>query len=259
MRRTIFVTTVLVLAFAGSARAQDTTISATLAPHTPAAGAKLHVAVSGAAPELSGALPEALTLDLQRGFALDIKTIATRCDASHAPSGDCPAASRIGSGSALVHASGLLTADIPATIAIFLADPVQAGDLASAVLRVDVGGESRAVRARLYALGSGPFGYELLATGFAAAIPTFAGVVFELRSLVLDIGVRRNITKTVIKRVRVTRNGKRVTVRRKVKRKVRHDLIRNPKACPGSWSARVTVRVAGSDRPRDIAIPCTAA
>jgi hypothetical protein len=250
---------VLVLAFAGSARAQDTTISATLSPNTPAAGSKLHVGLEGAAPELSGAIPEAIALDVQRGFTLDPATIATRCDASHAGTGDCPDASRIGSGQALVHASGLLTADIPATIAIFLADPLQAGDLASVVLRVDAVGQSRALRARLYALPSGPFGYELLAAGFAAAVPTFPGVMLELRSLSLDMGVRRNITKTKIKRVRVTRNGKRVTVRRRVKVKVRHDLIRTPKTCAGSWVARVTVRVAGSDRARDVAIPCMAA
>jgi hypothetical protein len=259
LRRTILVTTALVLMLAGTARAQDTTISSSLIPNTPGAGSKLHVAVSGAAPELTGALPESLTLGLQRGFKLDVATIATRCDANHAPIGDCPAASRVGSGSALVHASGFVNADIPATIAVFLADPVQAGDLASVVLRVDAVGQSRTVRARLLALPSGPIGYELRAAGFAAAIPAIPGVTVELRGLVLDIGVRRNITTTVIKRVKVTRNGKRVTVRRKVKRKVRHDLIRNPKTCAGSWVARVTLRVAGSDRVRDVPIPCTPA
>lgn len=259
MRRTILVTAVLVLALAGSARAQDTTISATLTPNAPAAGTTLHVGVDGAAPELAGALPESLTIGLQRGFQLDLVAVGARCDANHAPIGDCPEASRIGSGRALARASGLLNADIPATIAIFLADPVQAGDLASVVLRVDAAGQSRAVRARLVRLATGPFGYELRATGFAAAIPTLPGVVFSLRFLTLDITARRSVTTTVIKRVRVTRDGKRVTVRRKVKRKVRHDLIRNPKTCAGSWSARVTVRISGTDRPRDLAIPCTAA
>ena len=259
MRRTMLVTTALVLVLAGTARAQDTTFSSSLIPNTPGAGSKLHLSIGGAAPELTGAVPESLTLGLQRGFKLDVATIATRCDASHATLGDCPAASRIGSGSALVHASGLVNADVPATIAVFLADPVQAGDLASVVLRVEAIGQARAVRARLLALPSGPIGYELLATGFASAIPAIPGVAIALRGLVLDIGVRRNITTTVVKRVKVTRNGKRVTVRRKVKRKVRHDLIRNPKTCPGSWVARVTVRVAGTDRARDVPIPCIAA
>ena len=259
MRRTIFVTAVLVLALAGSARAQDTLISASLAPNAPAVGTTLHVGVDGAAPELAGALPESLIVHLQRGFALDLVAVRSRCDASRAPIGDCPEASRIGSGQALARATGLLNSDIPATIAIFLADRVQAGDLASVVLRVDAGGSSRAVRARLIALRTGPFGYELRATGFAAAIPTFPGVVFSLRFLTLDITARRTVTTTVTKRVRVTRNGKRVTVKRKVKRKVRHDLIRNPKTCAGSWGARVTVRIAGADRARDLAMPCTPA
>lgn len=260
MRRTLIVTTALALAFAASARAQDATISAALAPATPGAGSKLHVEVGGAAPELpGGALPESLTLGLQRGFALDVGTVRTRCDADHAPTGDCPAASRIGGGHALVHASGLLNTDVPAAIAIFLAEGVRAGDLASVVMRIDAGGGSRALRARLVVPATGPFGYELRATGFAAAIPTFPGVLFELRTLALDLGVRRTIATTVVKRVRVTRNGKRVTVRRKVKRKVRHDLIRNPRACAGSWTARVTIRIAGVDRPRDVAIPCSRA
>jgi hypothetical protein len=259
MRRTIFVTAALVLALAGSAWAQDTTIVASLAPNAPAVGTMLHVGVDGAAPEVAGALPESLTLGLQRGFALDVVAVRARCDANHAGIGDCPEASRIGSGSALAHASGLLNQDIPATIAIFLADRLRPGDLASVVLRVDVGSQSRAVRARLLAPRSGPLGYELRVTGFAAAVPTFPGVVFSLRFLSLDIGARRRVTTTVAKRVRVTRNGKRVTVTRKIKRKVRHDFIRNPKTCPGSWTARVTVRVAGTDRSRDVAMPCTPA
>jgi hypothetical protein len=39
-----------------------------------------------------------------------------------------------------------------------------------------------------------------------------------------------------------------VTVGRKVKRAARHDLVRKPKTCAGRRSARMTVRVAGTDR-----------
>ncbi len=259
MRRTFFITAALVLALAGSASAQDTAITATLNPNTAGAGSKLHVAIGGAAAELGGALPESVTLHLQRGFKLDLATIPTRCDAMHAPTGECPAASRIGSGAALAHTSGLISADVQATIDIFLADAVQAGDLAGVVLRVNVANQSRSVLARLRALPSGPFGYELSAAGFADAIPSLPGLAIELRGLVLDLGLRRNVTTTVTRRVKVTRNGKRVTVRRKVKRKVRHDLIVNPKSCARSWSARVTVRIAGTDRARDLAVPCAKA
>ena len=229
----MFITTVLVLAFAGSARAQDTLISATLNPNTPATGTKLHVAVGGAAPELAGALPETLSLDLQRGFLLDVATIPTRCDASHVPKGDCPAASRIGSGAALVHASGLVNADVPVDDRRL---PRRPGAGRRSRERRAAAGRRRAVqgiRARLITLPSGPFGYELRAAGFAGAVPTIPGATLALKNLTLDIGKRRNILTTVTKRVKTARNGKRVTVTKKVTRKVRHDLIKTPKTSSG--------------------------
>jgi hypothetical protein len=76
---------------------------------------------------------------------------------------------------------------------------------------------------------------------------------------VLDVGAKRTVTKTVVKRVRVTRDGKRVTVRRKVRRKVTYNLLRNPKTCATAWGVRLTMRVAGADRIKDIGIPCAAA
>src|ERR1044071_3475939 len=114
MRRIIVVASAfaLALAFAGSAAAQDATMSTSLTPNAPGVGSKLHLEVSGAAPELAGAVPESLTLVVQRGFAVDGAAVAQRCDADHAAIGDCPESSRVGSGQALVHASGLLTADV---------------------------------------------------------------------------------------------------------------------------------------------------
>ena len=138
MRRTIFVTAVLVLALAGSARAQDTPITASLTPNAPAAGSTLHVGVDGAAPELAGALPESLVarpaarlrarprrgpLALRRQPCVDRRLPARRAGSAAARRWRARA--------------GCINADIPATIAIFLADRVQAGDLASVVLRVD--------------------------------------------------------------------------------------------------------------------------
>ncbi len=90
-------------------------------------------------------------------------------------------------------------------------------------------------------------------------MPAVPGLSFGLKSLSLDLGARRRVTKTTTKRVRVTRNGKRVTVRRKVKRRVTYHLLRNPKTCTGAWAVRLTVRVAGTDRARDVAVPCVSA
>lgn len=254
---TIVVTALaLLLAPAAGAQAQDATISASLMPNAPGVGSTLHVGAEGAAPELSGAIPQSVVLDVQRGFAVDLVAVAVRCAGPALTSGACPAASRIGAGKAVAHASGLLTRDIEATIDLFLAAPAQAGDLASVVVRVTAAGAPRMVRARLLKLASGPFGYELRLDGFAGTVPAVPGVALTLRYLTLDVGARRRVTTTVVRRVRVTRRGKRVTVRRKVRRSVRHDLIRNPTTCAGGWAVRATVRVADTDRVRDVAVPC---
>jgi hypothetical protein len=259
MRRITLVTAALVLVLAGTAHAQSGDITATLKPNAPKAGAALHVSVLGTAPELGGALPDALVLDLQRGFVLDLGAVAKRCSRDLALTGDCPAASRIGNGRAVASATGIFLADVPATVDLFLADRVQAGDLASVAMKVTAFNSSRTVVARLIAPPTGPYGYELRAEGFAAVVPKVTGVAFGLKSLTLDVGARRNVTTTVVKRKKVRRNGKLVTVKRKVKKVVRHDLIRNPKTCAtGAWSVLVTVNIAGSDRMRAVTAPCAA-
>lgn len=80
MRRiTLTTTAALVLMLAASARAQDTTITGALTPNTPGAGSRVHVEVSGTAPEIAGSLPESISLGVQRGFALDVRAVAVTC------------------------------------------------------------------------------------------------------------------------------------------------------------------------------------
>ena len=257
MRRiTMATTAALVLGLGASAHAQDTTITGGLTPNTPGDGSRVHIEVGGAAPEIAGSLPESIALGIQRGFALDVRAVAATCKGAALTSGDCPAKSRIGSGQAIVGATGLVNQDIPATLDVFLAQRVQAGDLASAVVLIKGAGLSRAVRTRLLAPASGPIGYELRLEGIAGAVPAVPGVNLALRSLTLDLGARRRVTKTTTKRVRVTRDGRRVTVRRKVKRRVTYNLLRNPRTCNGAWAVRLTVRAAGVDRVRDVGVPC---
>ena len=62
-------------------------------------------------------------------------------------SGACPAASRIGSGRALVRAGGLLVANLPATIDVFLAERVEPSDL-RASSSSSAGGGGRSTTAR---------------------------------------------------------------------------------------------------------------
>ena len=254
---TITTTTALVLMLAGPAHAQDTTITGGLTPNTAGAGSRVHIDVSGLAPELAGSLPQSVTLGVQRGFKLDVRAVAARCTGGALTTGKCPAKSRIGTGQAIVTTRGLLNQDIPATIDVFLADRVQPSDVASAVVVFGAVGASRVVRTRLLAPATGPVGYELRFDGIADAVPAIPGVAFGLRSLSLDLGARRRVTTTTYKRVRVNRDGRRVTVRRKVTRRVTYNLLRNPKTCTtGAWSVRLTMGVAGTDRARDISVPC---
>ena len=254
---TISTATALVLMLAPAAQAQ-TTITGGLTPNTAGAGSTVHIEIGGAAAELSGQIPESIALGVQRGFAFDARAVAVRCTGTAVTSGACPAQSRIGSGQAVVHAGGFLNADIQATIDVFLADRVQPADVASAVVVVSAAGLSGVVRTRILALAGGPVGYEVRLEGIAAAVPAVPGVSFSLKSLSLDLGARRKTTKTTTKRVRVTRNGRRVTVRRKVRKRVTYHLLRNPKTCPGAWGVRLTLRVAGTDRQSDVAVPCNA-
>jgi len=259
MRRiTMATTAAFVLVLGASASAQDATITGGVLPNTAASASRVHVQVAGTAPELAGALPDSIALGVQRGFALDTRAVAERCGGQAATTGACPAASRIGLGQAIVHVSGFVNQDVPATIDVFLADPVQAGDVASAVVLVSGAGLSRAVRTRLLAPATGPVGYELRLEGIAGAVPTVPGVTLTLQSLTLDIGALRKVTKTTTKRVHVRRNGRRVTVKRKVKRRVTYTLLRNPKTCGGAWAVRLTISAGGADHVRDIAIPCAA-
>src|ERR1700710_1924061 len=100
MRRITIAMTALVLALASTARAQSGDITGILKPDAPQSGAALHVGGLGTAPELGGALPDSLVLDLQRGFVLDLASVAKRCSRDLALTGDCPPASRIGRGHA---------------------------------------------------------------------------------------------------------------------------------------------------------------
>lgn len=144
---------------------------------------------------LSGAT-QSVALGVQRGFALDVRAVAVRCTGGALTSGTCLAESRIGTGEAVVRASGLLNQDIPATLDVFLAEPVEPADVASAIVVMSAVGVSRSVRTRLLAPATGSVGYELRLEGIASAVPAIPGVSFGLRSLSLDLGARRRVTKT---------------------------------------------------------------
>jgi hypothetical protein len=220
--------------------------------------------VSGGTATSGQQVPQAIVADFQPGFGFDPDAVAERCSPGQASGGACPEASRIGSGQAVVTASGPFLApggqDFTATIDLFLAPPVQTGDLAGVVLQVSVPNMGRrSLTGRILRLPPGPFGTELRFEGLDQAGQAPPGYSATLKQLDVTVGAHRSVTTTrkVRRRVR-TRHGRRRTRTRTVRHTVAHDLITNPATCDGAWEGRLTVHYSDHDDTQDLSTPCTA-
>jgi len=208
--------------------------------------------------------PRSIVLDILRGFKIDVRSRAARCSDAAAQSFQCPDASRIGSGSAIVNARSFFLPsggkDLTVSIAAFLAPPAGAGDLASVVLLVNESttGTRRVLRGRLVRLASGPFGAELSidVSGIAGAP---VGVTLKVTRFRMLVGARRTVrrVKIVKKRVR-TRHGTKVR-RKRVVRRVRYNLITNPRTCAGTWPYQVRVLFPSRESTLTGGMACTPA
>ena len=188
-------------------------------PNAPAVGSMLHVGVDGAAPELAGALPESLTLHLQRGFALDLAAVAARCDASHARHRRLPARTAASAAGARRRArAALLNADDPGDDR----DLPRRSDAARATWRAWCCGSTSAASRAPCARDCSPCRAGRSATSCVRrASPPRSRRSPASSSTLRCLSARhrrapQRSRRPSIKRVRVTRNGKRVTVRRKV-------------------------------------------
>lgn len=225
---------------------------ATLTPNKAGKASRLHVELDAAAADFGGRFPDAVVADIQKGFKLDPKAVATTCSDAAANSVSCPAAARIASGSAVISAGAFGT--YTAKVEGFLAQTKQAGDLAGVILQITEPQTQikKSVRGRVV-VGGGEFGYQIRFEQLTAALPPLPpGVTLQLQSLAFDVGANRTVKKKVKKKV----NGKRRTVT--VKKK--YSLITNPKTCTAAgWKARVTARFTdGSQVVRDYTVTCTA-
>ena len=166
-------------------------------------------------------------LGLQRGFRLDVRARTGRCSRAQAESFSCPAAAKIGSGFAIVRATGAIvpggSQDFRAEIDIHLAPRQRAGDLAGVVISVQepVTGQKGTAYGRLLSRPRQRFGQQLRFDRFPATGNPPAGVEVTLRRLHLEAAAFR----------RIRRNG----------RRIRLTLIRNPDRCRGLWRARSQV------------------
>jgi hypothetical protein len=241
------------------------------AADAPAGAVKLAPATAGSASELQvdigqealnqgnggGERARSLSLFGTRGLKFDPRSVVDRCSDSRADAFDCPAASRIGSGSAQGRAEGALVPgggmDFTASIDVFLAAPRQTGDVAGVVVQVSEpqSGQRFNGKGRIVPVGSGPFGSETRFDGLSGdggQLPP--GVTVTLKRVQLRIGAKR----TVKRKVTVRRNGKR---RRAVKR-VRYSLLTNPRTCTGSWPYRLRVEYPSRTDDFDGGIACSA-
>jgi hypothetical protein len=206
--------------------------------------------------EAAGQGVRSIVLSAARGFKVDPRSRAKRCSADQASRFACPRASRIGTGEVKGHATGAALPggryDFTAQVQTFLAPPQQSGDVAGVVLEISEPGTNQrgSVTGRIVRVPSGPFGLELRFEGLDQAIPAFPGVTITIDRITLSAGARR----TVVRKRRVRRGGRRVTVRRRVT----YNLIRNPGTCSGSWPFQLKLGYADREDVTDGSTPCRA-
>ena len=184
-------------------------------------------------------------LGLQRGFKLDVRARRGRCSRMQAESFSCPASAKIGTGFAIVRATGAIFnggfQDFRAEIDIHLAPKRRPGDLAGVVISIQEpdSGQRGTVYGRLLSRPRQPFGQQLRFDSFPSPGDPPPGVTVSLQRLHLEAAAFR----------RVRRNG----------RRIRLALIHNPDRCTGSWRARSQVGFAdGTSRTTFLRAGCRA-
>jgi hypothetical protein len=239
-------------------------VNVTLSPPVAGKAARLSVTATGQATSTGQQPPKSISLFVARGFRVDPRARGEVCTDEQRKALRCPAASRIASGSAEGEATFLLQRfPFRATIEAFLMRRLQPGDVAGVAFALRASGRQSSGRGRLLRVGgSGPFGLELRFD----ELPSFqvpVGASAQLTRFELTVGANR----TVRERRRIKRRAQKKALTRKQRRRkrrryrivrVRHDLIRNPATCPGSWPFQL--RVAFPSAPevvRDGSVTCS--
>ncbi|MDQ3935195.1 MAG: hypothetical protein M3340_11270 [Actinomycetota bacterium] len=212
-------------------------------------------------PKAGGQSPRQLFVSVAAGFKGDARARSETCSSQRAAGFDCPGNSKIGTGTAnatLVHNGGAFAPQpLVADMEIFLAPPQQSGDVGGVVLQVKERstGQRATVTGRLVKLGA-PYGLGLQ---FENLDPLTAGAPegFHIRveRVQTDIGASRTVKKKAYRYVR--RNGKKKRVA--YYKKIRYDLVRNPRTCPsGGWPYAVRlVYPNGAESVREASMECT--
>jgi hypothetical protein len=209
-------------------------------------------------PQANGRSPQSVVMAVTQGFKFDPRARSERCSDAQAKAFDCPGNSKIGSGTANITASnGVFTQPLVADVQIFLAPPVKSGDAAGVVLYVKERstGQQGTTTGRIVKT-SGSFGLEVRFEDLAGAQQAPEGFTVRIDRFQTDVGASR-YEKVKVCCKTVKKNGKKKKV--KYLKKVRRDLIVNPKTCGGSWAYQVRLRYSATEESvRDGAAPCSA-
>jgi hypothetical protein len=252
MRKLVVVLCALTLAGAGTAvAAQGGTATGALTASHASAASGIAVSLTG----LSG-FPTSLEVLLQRGFTASTNAVAKRCTSTQWQSNGCPAASKIGTGSVVASALGL-TATVPVTL--FLATPLEAGDVGAIIIRGTLDGQTLTLPGRIFVPSQG--GLELLFSSFAQ----YASLPVTLDGLTLRAKASHTVTRTVTKKVtKIVTTGKgthkkRHRVTKKVKEKIRtvYSLLTNPSSCTGTWTGTAILTYSSGTDSLPFAMACT--
>jgi len=249
MRRALTGSLILLAASTPAAQAQIE-----LVPNKAGKPSELRIDIGEGTLPSSGEVPSSVVLASARGFRFDRRARGTTCSGASAESFSCPEPSRIGRGSAefVVRGPFLPPEGLPdsASIDVFIAPPVESGDRFGVEVQVReqrFGMQGRSV-GRLVPLPSGPFGSELRFESLGGTMQPPPGYSVELKRIQLTAGAKRTVRRTRV----VRRGGK----RRRVRRRVRYHLIRNPRTCPGAWPYELRLGFASGEDRRPGEVPC---
>jgi hypothetical protein len=206
MLRAIVLAITIALACASTASAFSAAYL-TLDPKDPGAGteATLHVRLQRGFPT-----PREVALRVARGTELDPRAVGARCSVAEAADDDCPAASRIGGGTAAITNDKL-----PVDIDLYLAPRPRPGDVAGVVMVTRRDDRIGVAPGRVFRLDEDVYrrkGIQFTFRGVRDALKPPAGSERVLRRLNVHLGAHRTVA------------GERV------------DLITNPSKCgPDGW------------------------
>ena len=246
MRSTLVLSVAALLAAAAPAEAQFT---ATATPDRAGKAATVSFNLGALEAPVNGRIPRSMTISAAGGFAINPKAIPKRCTQEEATlqPPDCPADSKIGTGSIAVIVTIPGKAPRPATFPITIYRAPANGVYALMFIE-----GYKAVPATISTSGGLSLAFNPLPT-----VSTFGGL-FTVTVQSISVSLGGSIVVATRKRVRGTGHGKHKRKAHFVTKRTRYNILSNPSHCGGNWPATFTLGFPdGSSTTLNAAIACT--